>query len=110
MGGEITGIFDFDTSIRASRLLDIGGAVTRFSPLGGKPQADVGAGALFLREYQNRLPFSDYETEVLPIFIRWRLLRDVVIYYDRWWLEVGDTCGVLFDGAAHEMVIEAGLR
>ena len=109
-GDEITGVFDFDTSIRASRLLDIGGAVTRFSPLGGNPQADIGAGVLFLREYHGRLPISDYEVDVLPIFIRWRLLRDVVAYYDQWWLHVSDTCSALFEGAADEMVVEAGLR
>ena len=108
-GEEVTGVFDFDTSIRASRLLDIGGAVTRFSPLGGNPQADVEAGALFLREYHSRLPLSDYETEVLPIFIRWRLLRDVVIYYDQWWLQVGVACTALFDGKAEEMMVKAGL-
>ena len=108
-GEEVTGVFDFDTSIRASRLLDIGGAVTRFSPLGGNPQADVEAGALFLREYHSRLPLSDYETEVLPIFIRWRLLRDIVIYYDQWWLQVGVACTALFDGKAEEMMVKAGL-
>jgi Ser/Thr protein kinase RdoA (MazF antagonist) len=108
-GDEVTGVFDIDTSIRASRLLDIGGVVTRFSPLGGNPQADVGAGALFLREYHERLPLSAYEIEVLPIFIRWRLLRDVVIYYDRWWFTVRETCASLFDGAAEAILAESGL-
>jgi len=108
-GDEVTAVFDFDTSIRASRLLDLGGAVTRFSALGGIPRADVEAGALFLREYHSRLPLSTYEITVLPIFIRWRLLRDVVIYYDRWWLQVGETAAALFDGAANEIVVRAGL-
>ncbi len=108
-GDEVTGVFDIDTSIRASRLLDIGGVVTRFSPLGGSPQADAGAGALFLREYHERLPLSAYEIEVLPIFIRWRLLRDVVIYYDRWWFTVRETCASLFDGAAEAILAESGL-
>ncbi len=108
-GDEVTGVFDIDTSIRASRLLDIGGVVTRFSPLGGNPQADVGAGALFLREYHRRLPLSAYEIEVLPFFIRWRLLRDVVIYYDRWWFAVRETCASLFDGAAEAILAESGL-
>ena len=109
-GDEVTAVFDLDTSIRASRLLDIGGVVTRFSPLGGNPQADVGAGALFLREYHERLPLSVYEIEVLPIFIRWRLLRDVVIYYDRWWFDVRETCTSLFDGAAEAIIVESELN
>ncbi|NQW19301.1 MAG: phosphotransferase [Chloroflexi bacterium] len=78
-GNELTGVFDFYTSIRASRLLDLGGAVTIFSPLGGDPQADVESGAYFLNRYHLSYPLSDYELEVLPIFIRWRILREVVI-------------------------------
>jgi Ser/Thr protein kinase RdoA (MazF antagonist) len=108
-GDEVTAVFDFDTSIRASRLPGLGGVVTRFSALGGNPQADIEAGALFLKEYHNRLPLSAYEITVLPIFIRWRLLRDVVIYYDRWWLQVGETAAALFDCAGNEIVVRAGL-
>jgi len=37
------------------------------------------------------------------------LLRDVVIYYDRWWLQVGEAAAALFDGAASEIVVRAEL-
>jgi Ser/Thr protein kinase RdoA (MazF antagonist) len=103
-GDDLTGVFDFDTSIRASRLFDLGGAATRFSPLGGDPQADIESGAKFLTIYHRLSPLSEYELEVLPIFIRWRLLREVVVYFDYWWLQVRDACTALFDGAADSMV------
>lgn len=103
-GNDLTGVFDFDTSIRASRLLDLGGAAVRFSPRGSDPQADIGSGAEFLTIYHRLNPLSDYELEVLPIFIRWRLLRDVVIYFDYWWLKVRDAGVTIFDGAADSMV------
>ena len=106
-GDDLTGVFDFDTSMRASRLLDLGGAVTRFSPFGGDPQANPESGAVFLRNYHRQLPLSDYEIEILPIFIRWRLLRDVVIYFDYWWLKVRDSATKLFDGIAEDLVNRA---
>ncbi|MBT3994166.1 MAG: phosphotransferase [Chloroflexi bacterium] len=106
-GDDLTGVFDFDISMRASRLLDLGGAVTRFSPFGGDPRADPESGAEFLRNYHRQLPLSDYEIEVLPIFIRWRLLRDVVIYFDYWWLKVRDSATKLFDGVAEYLVNRA---
>lgn len=106
-GDEVTGVFDFDASIRARRVLDLGGALTRFSPLGGDPQADVKSGAEFLRTYHQHLPLSNYEQEVLPIFIRWRQLRDVVIYFDYWWLKVRDAVRELFNGVAEQIVNEA---
>lgn len=108
-GDAVGRVFDFDTSLRATRLLDLGGVVTRFSSLGGDPQADVAAGAQFLGEYHRELPLSNYELELLPVFIRWRLLRDVVIYYDRWWRDVDDACAALFNGAADAILTESGL-
>jgi len=106
-GDTLTGVFDFDTSIRASRLLDLGGALTRFSPQGGDPQPDVETGSEFLRTYISSSPMSSYELEVLPVFIRWRLLRDVGIYFDYWWLHVRESATALFAGAADEMVNRA---
>ncbi len=109
-GDEVQVVFDFDTAMVSTRLLDLGGAVTRFSPLAGtssRPQADVDSGSRFLRAYNETLPLEPYEWEVLPAFIRWRLLRDVNIYFDRWWLIVGDACRELFAGAADAMVASA---
>jgi Ser/Thr protein kinase RdoA (MazF antagonist) len=106
-GDEVTGVFDFDTSVRSTRLLDLAGAVTRFSPLGGDPQADVESGSEFLKTYHDRLPLAPAEIDALPALIRWRLLRDVVIYYDRWWFKVGDTQTALHSGAADEIVTRA---
>lgn len=106
-GDRVSTVFDLDTSMITTRLLDLGGAATRFSRLGGEPQADVEPGSRFLRTYDDLLPLSEYEWQVLPVFIRWRLIRDVTIYYDQWWLRVGNACRELFDGAADEMVRRA---
>jgi Ser/Thr protein kinase RdoA (MazF antagonist) len=103
-GDEITGVFDFDTSIRTTRLFDLAGAVTRFSPLGGDPLADVEAGSTFLEKYHEQLPLSSYEIDALPALIRWRLLREVVVYYDTWWFDVRSACTDLFSGAAEKIV------
>lgn len=103
-GDEITGVFDFDTSIRTTRLFDLAGAVTRFSPNGGDPQADVEAGSTFLESYHEMLPLSEPEFDALPALIRWRLLREVVVYYDTWWFDVRSACTDLFAGAAEKIV------
>ena len=103
-GDEITGVFDFDTSIRTTRLFDLAGVVTRFSPLDGDPQADVEAGSTFLKEYHELLPLSTAEIDALPTLIRWRLLREVVVYYDTWWFDVRSACVDLFSGAAEKIV------
>lgn len=106
-GDEITGVFDFDTSIRTTRLFDLAGAVTRFSPHGGDPQADVEAGSTFLAKYHESLPLSAAEVDALPTLIRWRLLREVVVYYDKWWFDVRSACTDLFAGAAEKIVNQA---
>ncbi len=106
-GGEISTVFDFDTAMVSTRLFDIGGAVARFSPLAqgtSAPQADVGSGSSFLSAYDAELPLTDYEWTVLPVFIKWRLVRDVTAYFDKWWLNIGDGCHGLFTGAAEELV------
>ena len=48
-GDRISTVFDMDTSMISTRLLDLGGAATRFSRSGGDPQADVESGSRFLR-------------------------------------------------------------
>ncbi len=102
-GNRVSAVLDLDTSIISTRLLDLGCAVTRFSPLGADPQADVIAGSRFLHAYNSSSPLTEYEWQVLPIFIRWRLIRDVTIYYDQWWLKVREVCTKLFSGAADEI-------
>jgi Ser/Thr protein kinase RdoA (MazF antagonist) len=106
---EVQGVFDIDTSLRASRLLDLGSAAIRFVPgaESSAPSSNPDFGANFLRTYHSKLPLTEYEIEVLPIFIKWRLLRDVVIYYDKWWLTVREVCADLFAGAADEIVDSA---
>ncbi len=104
---SVVSVFDLDTAMTSTRLLDVGGAVTRFSPLSGHsstPQADIEAGARFLRAYHAVSPLTSYEWQVLPIFIRWRLIRDTAIYFDRWWTHVRPAAMALFDGVAEEMV------
>ena len=109
-GDEITGVFDFDTSIRTTRLFDLAGAVTRFSPLGGDPQADVEAGSTFLEKYHELLPLSASEIDALPALIRWRLLREVVVYYDTWWFDVRSAYSDLFSGDAEKIVSQVSPR
>ncbi len=111
-GDEVSIVFDFDTAMMSTRLLDLGGAVTRFSRLApddnpSTPQADVASGSRFLRTYNEASPLIDYEWQVLPYFIGWRLVRDATIYFDRWWTKIGDTCRELYSGAALEMVTAA---
>lgn len=109
-GDDVSTVFDFDIAMMSTRLFDLGGAVTRFSPMAGgtsAPQADVEPGARLLSVYDQSLPLTDYEWKVLPVFIRWRLIRDVNAYFDRWWLPVADTVRSLFNGAANEMVERA---
>ena len=103
-GDSVDAVFDFDTAFVSSRLLDLGGVVTRFSPEAGHPLVDVEAGSHFLRVYNAESPFTAEEWEALPAFIRWRLIRDMVIYFDNWWFLVEDTCHRLFDGAAEAIV------
>jgi len=100
---SVAAVFDLDTAMCSTRLFDLGGAATRFSTT-GKVTADVDAGVRFLRAYDTAAPLTAYEWHVLPIFIRWRLIRDVAIYFDRWWLNVRDACNALFAGAAADIV------
>lgn len=104
---EVVAVLDLDTAMLSTRLLDLAGAVTRFSPLAGTsstPQADVDAGELFLRAYHSESPLTTYEWQVLPVFIRWRIIRDPVVYFDRWWIRVRSAAAEIFGGAADEMV------
>ena len=101
---RVSGVFDLYTSIRSTRLLDLGGAVTRFSSISGDPQADISSGARFLRAYSQELPLTSNEITALATIIKWRLLRDVIVYFDFWWLKVRDAARKLFDGAAESMV------
>jgi Ser/Thr protein kinase RdoA (MazF antagonist) len=103
---RVVAVYDFDVAFRAPRLLDLGGVVTRFSPAGRQVHSDVETGAHFLRAYHAVSPLQPQEWEALPTFIRWRLVRDVVAYYDRWWFVVADTCHFLFDGGA-DAIVEA---
>lgn len=90
-------------------MLDLGGTVTRFTREGGNPRADVESGRSFLLAYDDASPLTPQEWEALPAFIRWRLVRDLVVYFDRWWLIVEDVCKSLFDGAA-DAIVEAAKR
>jgi Ser/Thr protein kinase RdoA (MazF antagonist) len=104
---NVATVFDFDVAFKSSQLLDLGGASTRFSLQGGAPSADVEAGSIFLRSYNAQFPLDESEWEALPALIRWRLIRDIVVYFDRWWDHVGATCRALFGGAAEEIVTAA---
>ena len=99
----VAAVFDLDTAMICTRLFDLGGAAARFSTT-GKVTADVDAGARFLTAYDAVNPLTPYEWTVLPIFIRWRIIRDVAIYFDRWWFNVRDACIHLFNGAADDIV------
>ena len=84
-------------------------AVTRFYPLAGNPQADIVGGSHFLRVYNAASPLNEAEWDALPTFIRWRLIRDLVIYFDEWWFRVEETCHSLFNGSA-EAIVDAALH
>lgn len=104
---EVAAVFDLDTAMISTRLFDLGGAVTRFSPLAGTssvPQTDVESGKLFLQTYHEVSPLTSYEWQVLPVFVRWRLTRDVAIYFDRWWEKVRPAATEIFRGAADALV------
>lgn len=112
-GDQVSTVFDFDTAMISTRLFDLGGAVTRFSPMAPKtgsvsvPQADVESGGRFLRAYNDAFPLSEYEWEVLPTFTNWRLIRDVTAYFDQWWTKVGNTSRALSAGTAEAIVESA---
>jgi Ser/Thr protein kinase RdoA (MazF antagonist) len=106
-GGTVATVFDFDVAFISSRLLDLGGATTRFSTLGGVPHAEIESAGLFLKSYDAQFPLADSEWGALPAFIRWRLIRDIVVYFDRWWDHVKATCNALFSGTAEDMVAAA---
>ena len=100
---EIKTIYDFDCSFKTFRLLDLAGAVTRFQISRGLPTADVVSGREFLLAYSNCYPLNRIEVDYLPTFIRWRLIRDVVMcwsYRPQFWHSIELTCEKLFEGIA----------
>ena len=103
-GDKVAAVFDFDTAFHGPRLLDMGRLL--IAPGRGLKslRVEIKDAVSALQAYDQAAPFSDAEWDALPAFLRWRWVRDPIVYYDQFWLAIRDIALALFDGAAEEIV------
>ncbi len=106
-GVNVSMIFDFDCVTNNHYIFDLAGSLLWFEKLSNVPSAHPGAAFEFLNSYNKLRKLKDEEKKGLEAFIRWRLLRDIIAFWEyriKWWYSVRDCILNVFSGVLDEVI------